>query len=322
MTAPLLQIENLTVRLTGGGAARPIVDGVSLHVARGEAVGLVGESGSGKSVTCRAALGLLPEGAAATGALRLDGDDILTMSPVRLRELRRQDVSMIFQDPRASINPLRRIGDFVTEGMRAGGVLRKDAIRQAEDLLESVGIREPRAALRRYPHEFSGGMLQRVMIAGALAGEPRLLLADEPTTALDVTTQAEVISILTRLQAERDMGMLFVTHDLELAAAICDRIYVMYAGRIVEAQSAEGLFGRPRHPYTVGLLAATPRLDSDQAPHGVPGRPLSLAEAPAGCAFAARCAHARPRCGEGKPVRRDVDGAQVACLRVEELIDE
>lgn len=322
MTAPLLDVENLTVRLAQGRAARPVLHGVSLHVAQGEAVGLVGESGSGKSVTCRAALGLLPEGAAATGALRLDGDDVLTMSPARLRELRRQDVSMIFQDPRASINPLRRIGDFVTEGMRAGGVPRKDALRRAAELLESVGIREPRAALRRYPHEFSGGMLQRVMIAGALAGEPRLLLADEPTTALDVTTQAEVISILTRLQAERGMGMLFVTHDLELAAAICDRIYVMYAGRIVESQTAEGLFGRPRHPYTTGLLAATPRLESDRAPRGVPGRPLSLAEAPDGCAFAARCAHALPRCGEGEPAPRDIEGAQVACLRAEELIHD
>ncbi|WP_433360550.1 ABC transporter ATP-binding protein [Streptosporangium sp. CA-115845] len=322
MTTRLLEIENLNVRLAAGKAARPILDGVSLHVERGEAVGLVGESGSGKSVTCRSVLGLFPEGARAAGSLRVDGEDVLTMSPTRLRELRRRDASMIFQDPRASINPLRRIGDFVTEGIRAGGVSRKEALKQAGELLESVGIREPRAALRRYPHEFSGGMLQRVMIAGALAGGPRLLLADEPTTALDVTTQAEVISILTRLRAERDMGMLFVTHDLELAAAICDRIYVMYAGRIVEAQSTEGLFGRPRHPYTSGLLAATPRLGSDEPPHGIPGRPVSLAESPAGCAFAARCAHAQPACTQEEPVQREIDGAQVACLRAEELIHD
>lgn len=257
MTSRLLEIENLNVRLAAGKAARPILDGVSLHVERGETVGLVGESGSGKSVTCRSVLGLLPEETEAAGSVRVDGEDVLTMSSTRLRDLRRRDVSMIFQDPRASINPLRRIGDYVTEGMRAGGVSRKDALKRATELLESVGIREPRAALRRYPHEFSGGMLQRVMIAGALAGEPRLLLADEPTTALDVTTQAEVISILTGLQAERAMGMLFVTHDLELAAAICDRICVMYAGRIVEVQSTAGLFDRPRHPYTMGLLAAT-----------------------------------------------------------------
>ncbi|MEU8247237.1 ABC transporter ATP-binding protein [Nonomuraea sp. NPDC048916] len=322
MTTRLLEIENLNVRLAAGKAARPILDGVSLHVEQGEAVGLVGESGSGKSVTCRAVLGLLPEGAQAAGSLWVDGEDILTMPSTRLRELRRRDVSMIFQDPRASINPLRRIGDFVTEGLRACGVPRKDALKRAEELLESVGIREPRAALRRYPHEFSGGMLQRVMIAGALAGGPRLLLADEPTTALDVTTQAEVISILTRLRAERDMGMLFVTHDLELAAAICDRIYVMYAGRIVEAQPTEGLFSRPRHPYTSGLLAATPRLESDEPPHGVPGRPVSLAESPAGCAFAARCAHAQPACAREDPVQREIDGAQVACLRAEELIHD
>ncbi|MGV9773410.1 ABC transporter ATP-binding protein [Streptosporangium sp. NPDC003464] len=322
MAPPLLEMEDLNVRLPAGRAARPILAGVSLHVARGETVGLVGESGSGKSVTCRSVLGLLPEGAEATGSLRVEGDDVLTMSPTRLRELRRRGISMVFQDPRASINPLRRIGDFITEGMRAGGVSRGAALRRAGELLESVGIRDPRAALRRYPHEFSGGMLQRVMIAGALAGEPRLLLADEPTTALDVTTQAEVVSILTGLRTERAMGMLFVTHDLELAAAICDRIYVMYAGRIVEAQSADGLFARPRHPYTAALLASTPRLDSDLPPRGVPGRPVSLAEAPAGCAFAARCAHARPRCAEHEPVQREVDGAHVACLRVEELVDE
>ncbi|MER5318396.1 ABC transporter ATP-binding protein [Streptosporangium roseum] len=322
MTTPLLEIENLNVQLAAGKAARPILDGVSLHVAQGETVGLVGESGSGKSVTCRSVLGLFPEGAQTCGSLRLDGNDVLTMSPARLRELRRRDVSMVFQDPRASINPLRRIGDFVTEGMRAGGVSQKDALKRAGELLESVGIRDPRAALRRYPHEFSGGMLQRVMIAGALAGEPRLLLADEPTTALDVTTQAEVVSILTDLRTERAMGMLFVTHDLELAAAICDRVYVMYAGRIVETQSADGLFGRPRHPYTVALLASTPRLDSDQPPRSVPGRPVSLAETSPGCAFAVRCAHARPRCAEHVPVQREIDGAHVACLRVEELIND
>lgn len=320
MANPLLEIENLSVLLAADQAAHPILAEVTLHVSQGETVGLVGESGSGKSVTCRSVLGLLPKGATATGSVRLDGSDVLTMPPARLRELRRHDVSMVFQDPRASINPLRRIGDFVTEGMRAGGVPRKDALERAEELLESVGIRNPRQALRRHPHEFSGGMLQRAMIAAALAGQPRLLLADEPTTALDVTTQAEVISILTRLRTDRAMGMLFVTHDLELAAATCDRIYVMYAGRIVEAQSADGLFSRPHHPYTQGLLAATPRLEAELPPHGIPGRPVSLAEAPGGCAFAARCAHTQPRCAEHVPTPRDVDGVQVACVRAEELI--
>jgi oligopeptide/dipeptide ABC transporter ATP-binding protein len=318
----MLDIENLGVRLARDRAARPILDGVSLHVAPGEAVGLVGESGSGKSVTCRAVLGLLPDGATATGRLRVGGEDVLAMGAARLTELRRREAAMVFQDPRASINPLRRIGDFVTEGLRAAGTPARQALKEAESLLESVGIRDPRGALRRRPHEFSGGMLQRVMIAGALAGGPRLLLADEPTTALDVSTQAEVVSILTRLRAERGMAMLFVTHDLELAAAICDRIYVMYAGRIVETQSADDLFDRPRHPYTAGLLAATPRIDSPRPPHGIPGRPLSLAEAPPGCAFAARCPRAVERCTEAEPVLRRIEAAHVACLRAEEPIHD
>ncbi|NUR90084.1 MAG: ABC transporter ATP-binding protein [Nonomuraea sp.] len=304
----MLQIENLTVELDSPDAARPILDAVSLTVAQGEAVGLVGESGSGKSVTCRAVLGLLPRGARVSGSVLVEG-----------RAPRRGQVAMVFQDPRASINPVRRIGDFVTEGLRAGGTPYKVAAERAVELLEAVGIAEPRAALRRYPHEFSGGMLQRVMIAGALAADPRLLLADEPTTALDVTTQAEVIAILARLRAEREMGMLFVTHDLELAAAICDRVYVMYAGRIVESQPTAELFARPRHPYTAGLLAATPRLESDAPPHGIPGRPLSLADAPPGCAFAARCEHARDLCGQRQPELRAVAGADVACLRAEEV---
>ncbi|WP_214322543.1 ABC transporter ATP-binding protein [Nonomuraea sediminis] len=322
MATTLLEIEDLSVRLPQDQAARPILDAVSLRVAPGESVGLVGESGSGKSVTCRSVLGLLPGQAAATGRVLLDGDDVLSLPGARLRALRRKRVAMIFQDPRASINPVRRIGDFVTEGLRAGGLPYKQALERAVELLEAVGIRDPRAAVRRYPHEFSGGMLQRVMIAGALACEPDLLLADEPTTALDVTTQAEVISILARLRAARGMGMLFVTHDLELAAAICDRIYVMYAGRIVEAQDTGELFARPRHPYTSGLLAATPRLESDQPPHGIAGRPLSLAEAPAGCAFAARCPRAIERCADGTPPLEPVDRAQVACWRAQEAVHE
>lgn len=318
MSASLLEIENLTVRLPQDQAARPILDTVSLHVARGEAVGLVGESGSGKSVTCRAVLGLLPGRTQATGRVLFDGEDVLTGSAARLRALRRKSVAMVFQDPRASINPVRKIGDFITEGLRAGGMPYRETLARAEELLEAVGIHDPRSALRRYPHEFSGGMLQRVMIAGALAAEPRLLLADEPTTALDVTTQAEVISILTRLRVARNMGMLFVTHDLELASAICDRIYVMYAGQIVEVQETAHLFARPRHPYTAGLLAATPRLESDQPPRGIPGRPLSLAESPPGCAFAGRCARSRSQCLESKPQLRVVEHSHVACLRAEE----
>ncbi|MFE7233823.1 ABC transporter ATP-binding protein [Streptomyces sp. NPDC002405] len=317
----LLEIDDLTVRLPEGRAARPILDGVSLRVAAGETVGLVGESGSGKSVACRSVLGLLPEHARTDGEVRVAGRDVLTLDRNGLKELRARQVSMVFQDPRASVNPMRRVGDFLTEGMRGAGVPASAARARAEELLDAVGIRDPGGALRRYPHQFSGGMLQRVVIAAALATEPSLLVADEPTTALDVTTQAEVVAILTRLQAERGTGMLFVTHDLELAAAICDRIYVMYAGRIVETQTAGKLFEHPRHPYTSGLLACTPRLEPDAGPpRPIPGRPVSLAESPSGCAFAARCAHAQERCSAEKPVLEQYGEGLSACLRAGEGI--
>ncbi|MER5483670.1 ABC transporter ATP-binding protein [Streptomyces sp. NPDC002812] len=318
---PVLEIDGLGIRLPDGKAARPILDGVSLRVLAGETVGLVGESGSGKSVACRSVLGLLPAGARTSGQVRVAGRDVLAMNRTERTELRARQVSMVFQDPRASVNPLRRVGDFLTEGLRAAGTPAAAATARAEELLDAVGIRDPRGALRRRPHEFSGGMLQRVVIAAALASEPALLVADEPTTALDVTTQAEIIAILTRLRAERGTGLLFVTHDLELASAICDRVYVMYAGRIVETRGTDELFDRPRHPYTAGLLASTPRIErGSPAPRPIPGRPVSLSEAPPGCAFAARCAHALPRCsGETPTLARYGDGL-AACHRADEGI--
>ncbi|WP_405747135.1 ABC transporter ATP-binding protein [Streptomyces sp. NBC_01525] len=319
--APVLEIDGLGVRLPDGQAARPILDGVGLRVAPGETVGLVGESGSGKSVACRSVLGLLPPGALTTGQVRVAGRDVLTMSRAELTALRARQVAMVFQDPRASVNPLRRVGDFLTEGLRAAGTSAAAATARAEELLDAVGIRDPRGALRRHPHQFSGGMLQRVVIAAALAAEPALLVADEPTTALDVTTQAEIIAILTRLRAERGTGLLFVTHDLELAAAICDRVYVMYAGRIVETRRTDELFDRPRHPYTAGLLTCAPRIERDAPPpRPIPGRPVSLAEAPSGCAFAARCAHALPRCTEEPPVPARYGDGLTACHRADEGI--
>nr|WP_223241873.1 ABC transporter ATP-binding protein [Streptomyces sp. CBMA123] len=286
------------------GTARPVLDDVDLTVAPGETVALVGESGSGKTLTSRAALGLLPPGATTEGTVLVDGQDVLTMDPERLRAVRTGRAAMIFQDPRAAINPLRRIGDFLTESVRLTGTTSAaDADRRAAELLDAVGLGPE--LLRRYPGQLSGGMLQRVMIAAALMGDPILLLADEPTTALDVTSQAEVVALLGRLRERFGTGLLFVTHDLGLAAAISDRVYVMYAGRIAEHGPAAALFQQPRHPYTAALLAATPALD---APAGrlaaIDGQPPDLRQELTGCAFAARCRHATDLCREQVPAPR------------------
>ncbi|MFE4358619.1 ABC transporter ATP-binding protein [Kitasatospora sp. NPDC056800] len=294
-----LDIRGLRLRLPG--TARPVLDGVDLAVGPGETVALVGESGSGKSLTSRSALGLLPPGATAEGSVLVDGEDVLTMGPDRLRALRTGRAAMVFQDPRAAINPLRRVGDFLTEGVRLGGrTSREDAERRAVELLDAVGLGPE--LLRRYPGQLSGGMLQRVMIAAALMGDPVLLLADEPTTALDVTSQAEVVALLDRLRQRFGTGLLFVTHDLGLAAAISDRVHVMYAGRIVESGPAEALFARPRHPYTAALLAATPGLDSGSGRlAAIDGQPPDLREELTGCAFAPRCPRATALCREETP---------------------
>ncbi|MER7673890.1 ABC transporter ATP-binding protein [Kitasatospora sp. NPDC096128] len=294
-----LDIQGLRLRLPG--TARPVLDGVDLTVAPGETVALVGESGSGKTLTSRTALGLLPSGAAPEGAVLVDGEDVLIMTPDRLRVLRTGQAAMVFQDPRAAVNPLRRIGDFLAESVRLTGTMSAAAAdRRAVELLDAVGLGPE--LLGRYPGQLSGGMLQRVMIAAALMGDPILLLADEPTTALDVTSQAEVVALLGRLRERFGTGLLFVTHDLGLAAAISDRVYVMYAGRIAETGPAAELFARPRHPYTAALLAATPRL---AAPAGrlaaIDGQPPDLRQELTGCAFAARCAYATEVCRERTP---------------------
>ncbi|MFE2727476.1 ABC transporter ATP-binding protein [Kitasatospora sp. NPDC059327] len=294
-----LDIRGYRLRLPR--TARPVLAGVDLTVDARETVALVGESGSGKSLTSRSVLGLLPDGAVTEGTVRVNGDDVLTMTPEQVRRLRTGTAAMIFQDPRAAINPLRRLGDFLTESVRLSGRLPAEAATaRAVEMLDAVGL--PAAVLDRYPGQVSGGMLQRVMIAAALMGDPALLLADEPTTALDVTSQAEVVALLGDLQERFGTGLLFVTHDLGLAAAISDRVYVMYAGRIVETGPAEALFDRPRHPYTTALLASTPRLD---APRGrlaaIEGRPPSLRDELTGCPFAPRCPLATELCTHEVP---------------------
>jgi peptide/nickel transport system ATP-binding protein len=318
---PLLSVRNLTVTLPVEGTHRAVLRDVGLEIRAGEAVGLVGESGSGKSMTARAIDRLLPKGARVEGEISFRGSDVPGLSGASLRVFR-NTVAMIFQDPRAHVNPVRRIGDFMTEALRTNlGVPAAEARRQATDMLAQVGIEDGERRLRQYPHELSGGMLQRVMIAAALLTSPALLLADEPTTALDVTTQAEVMAILDDLRRERGLAMLFITHDLDLAAAICDRTLVMYAGQIVEERASDLLHSDPLHPYTAALGGARPEINQKaRRLRAIPGRPLSAFEAPAGeCAFAPRCGFARPACQESVPDLTALDGGQSRCLRAADL---
>jgi len=317
----VLELRDVDVSLDVAGRRRPVLRGLSLDVADGEALRLVGESGSGKSMTVRTVTRLLPDGAAVTGSLTWDGRDVLAMNPAELRRYRDREVGVVFQDPRAHINPTRRVGDFLTEALTVNrGVARAEATRQAAGLLAAVGIDDPARRLRQHPHELSGGMLQRVMIASVLAAEPRLILADEPTTALDVTIQAEVVGILDRLRRERGLSMLFITHDLDLALAVCDRVAVMYAGSVVEVRDAADLHRTARHPYTVGLLGSRPAIDRRaERLTAVPGRPVSAFEAGEGCAFVTRCGHARPVCATQRPELAEFDGGLVRCHRATEI---
>jgi oligopeptide/dipeptide ABC transporter ATP-binding protein len=317
----LLEVDGLTVLLDVNGAKRAVLRDIKFTMRPGEAVGLVGESGSGKSMTARAINRLLPRGAEVQGTIRFGDADVSTLAGADLRQYRQQ-VAMVFQDPRAHTNPVRRVGDFMTEALRTNlAVPAAEASRRAVAMLAQVGIKDGTRRLRQYPHQLSGGMLQRVMIAAALLTGPGLLLADEPTTALDVITQAEVMAILDGLRREYGLAMLFITHDLELAAAICDRTVVMYAGQIVEVRASALLHSDPLHPYTAALAAARP--DITQATRrlpAIPGRPLSAFEAPAQeCAFAPRCAHARDICRTAMPGLAELDGGMSLCVRAHEL---
>ncbi|MFC9999993.1 ABC transporter ATP-binding protein [Nocardia sp. NPDC127526] len=257
----LLDISGLTLDYRSRGASTRILDGVNLYVERGETIGLVGESGSGKSSTARAALRLLDDTAELTGSVRICDTDVAAVDPRRLRRIRSHDVGFIQQDPRAALNPVRRIGDSLTERLvHVHGVSQREARALGLELLTVVGISRPEQRMRQYPHELSGGMLQRVVIAACLTTRPKLLFADEATSALDATTQAEVLALLRTLRAERDLGILFITHDLHLAAAYCDRVYVMHRGRIVEELSGGDLFDGAQDPYTRSLLSAVPTL--------------------------------------------------------------
>ena len=320
MSDELLSVRDLAVKLPMSGGLNTVLHDVSISIAPGEALGLVGESGSGKSMTAKAVARLLPSGAAVEGRIAFRGIEVSTLKWQALRSYR-ADVAMIFQDPRAHINPVRTIGDFMTEALRTNqDVSKADAAKRAVDLLGQVGIADGARRLEQYPHELSGGLLQRVMIATSLLTEPSLLLADEPTTALDVTTQADVMAILDDLRRERGMAMLFITHDLELASAVCDRTAVMYAGQIVEERESHRLHDDPLHPYTAGLVGARPRIDGEvERLSAIRGRPRSAFEAPAGCAFVDRCDHAADECHATRPTIQPLDEGLVRCHRAVEL---
>ena len=291
---PLLQVRDLQVRFTRRGRD-PVraVDGVSFDVAPGQVVGLVGESGCGKSVTSLAIMGLLPKRRAEVeGEVLFEGQDLLSFSPDELRELRGRDIAMVFQDPMTSLNPVVPVGLQVTEVLRRHAGLDRDQARdEAEHLLQRVGIPDPSRRLKEYPHQLSGGMRQRALIAIALACKPRLLIADEPTTALDVTIQAQVLELLKQLVRESGTAMVMITHDLGVVAGLCDEVNVMYAGRVVERASRRELFAVPRHQYTGGLLRSIPRLDAVKGGQltPIPGSASDALPWDRGCAFAPRC---------------------------------
>ncbi len=297
----LLSVQGLVVRFRTHDGAVHAVNDVSFDLDQGETLGLVGESGCGKSVTNLAMMRLLPQpaGRIEGGRVLFDGVDLTTLPEADMRELRGSEIAMIFQDPMSSLNPVLRIEEQLVETIRAHKqVSPADARARAIELLTMVGIAEPAARLRNYPHQFSGGMRQRVMIAMALALEPKLLIADEPTTALDVTIQAQMLELLQRLTAEQGTAVILITHDLGVVAGMTRRINVMYAGFVVEAATTADLFASPRHPYTVGLLHSIPRLDTpaDEPLIPIEGNPPDLRVAPVGCAFAPRCAWRLDRC--------------------------
>ncbi len=304
--APLLRVRDLTVRFTRAGSTPfTAVDEVNFDVRPGETVGLVGESGCGKSVTSLAVMGLLPRrGTTVAGAVEFGGTDLLTLTEDQLRDRRGRDLAMIFQDPLSSLNPVVPIGLQVTEVLeRHRGMSRKEARPRATDLLEKVGIPDPARRLREYPHQLSGGMRQRALIAMALACEPRLLIADEPTTALDVTIQAQILALLKDLVRDSGTALIMITHDLGVVAGLCDRVNVLYGGRIVERATRHELFARPRHPYTAGLLASIPRLDGPRGARltPVPGSVADNLPWQQACAFAPRCERVLPVCTQDPP---------------------
>ena len=316
---PVIDVKDLAVAFNTFEGVVHAVDGVSFTVDRGQTLGIVGESGSGKTVANLALMGLIPmpPGRITSGSAQFDGRDLVTLPAEQMRRIRGRHIAMIFQDPMTSLNPFLRISRQLTEGLQLHlGMSRAQALSRAVELLEQVGIPAADRRVHDYPHQFSGGMRQRVMIAMALACGPELIIADEPTTALDVTIQAQILELLKKLQEETGTSIIMITHDLGIVAGMCHKIAVMYAGRIVEKADAGELFKKPLHPYTLGLLKSLPRLDAEQKEklEVIEGLPPDMIHNPPGCNFEPRCPFAVEYCKQNEPVLEEVaPGRRIAC---------
>ncbi len=327
MTAHLLDIQGLKVHFkTDDGMVRA-VDGVDIAVDRAETVSVVGESGCGKTVTAKTILKLIdmPPGRIVAGSIMWQGRDIVPLAPDQMRAIRAKEIGFVFQEPMTSLNPVYTVGEQIAETVRQHeGFSRRAALDRAAEMLHLVNIPSPQQRVHDYPHQFSGGMRQRVMIAMALACDPKLLIADEPTTALDVTIQAQILDLLNEMKERLGMAVLFITHAMGVVAETAQRVVVMYAGKVVEEAAVRPLFARPLHPYTQGLIRSIPRLDLAATEHrrleAIPGTVPSLLHPPPGCRFAARCRHVIPACTEAEPPLREVEpGHRAACIRAEEI---
>ncbi|WP_339638942.1 oligopeptide/dipeptide ABC transporter ATP-binding protein [uncultured Sulfitobacter sp.] len=313
----LLEIDKLTVTFDGEDGPVHAVNDLSLSISRGETLGIVGESGSGKSQTAFSIMGLLAPNGRTGGSVRFDGQEILGAKPKVLNEIRQERIAMIFQDPMTSLNPYMRIADQMTEVLTLHhGMSKRAALAESVRMLDAVKIPAAKERIRLFPHEFSGGMRQRVMIAMSLLCKPDLLIADEPTTALDVTVQAQIMDLLGDLQKDFGMATILITHDLGVVAGFCERVLVMYGGRVMEQGPTEPLFAEPTHPYTRGLLAAVPRVDDeDAAMKAIPGNPPNMAAPPQGCPFRPRCTYAGEDCRVMPPLAPFAEGRARACHR-------
>jgi oligopeptide transport system ATP-binding protein len=321
-SAVLLSVKDLRTYFHTRSGVYRAVDGVDFDLERGETLGIVGESGSGKSVTCHSLMGLVPQppGRIEGGTAMFDGTDLLHCAPRRLRAIRGKRISMIFQDPMTSLNPYLRISEQLIEPLLIHEkITRKTALARALEMLEAVGINDAAKRIHHHPHEFSGGMRQRVMIAMALITKPEILIADEPTTALDVTVQAQILELVKKMQRDSGMAVIFITHDLGVVSGLCDRVQVMYAGRIVETAGTRTLFHHPKHPYTIGLQRSIPSLqEKGRALFTIKGLPPDISKDFPGCPFAERCEHAAPLCNKKHPELAPVSPAHSqACLRVQ-----